>query len=64
MAISIHRLHECDAEELFQFEKTNRLFFEKMVPSREEDYFQFNMFKIKHRERLAEQKEKRQHSIS
>ncbi|MFJ7889907.1 GNAT family N-acetyltransferase [Lysinibacillus xylanilyticus] len=57
MEISINSLQERDAEELFVFEKNNRLFFEQMVPSRGEDYYNFETFKIRHKELLAEQQE-------
>ncbi|MFC9540302.1 GNAT family N-acetyltransferase [Lysinibacillus sp. NPDC056959] len=59
MEISINSLKERDAEKLFQFETDNRLFFEQMVPSRGEDYYRFEAFKIKHRELLAEQEEEK-----
>lgn len=59
MEISINSLQECDAEELLEFEKNNRLFFEQMVPSRGEDYYKFETFNIKHRELLAEQEEEK-----
>lgn len=57
MEISINSLQERDAEELFEFEKNNRLFFEQMVPSRGEDYFNFETFKIIYKELLTEQQE-------
>jgi len=57
LEISINSLRESDAEELFLFEKNNRLFFEQMVPSRGEDYYMFEKFQLKHRELLEEQKE-------
>ncbi|MFJ5565544.1 GNAT family N-acetyltransferase [Lysinibacillus xylanilyticus] len=57
MEISITSLQERDAEELFEFEKNNRLFFEQMVPSRGEDYYNFETFKIRHKELLTEQQE-------
>jgi len=57
LEISINSLQERDAEELFEFEKNNRLFFEQMVPSRGEDYFNFETFKIIHKELLTEQQE-------
>jgi len=57
LEISINSLQESDAEELFEFEKNNRLFFEQMVPSRGEDYFNFETFKIRHKELLTEQQE-------
>ncbi|PAD92862.1 GNAT family N-acetyltransferase [Shouchella clausii] len=55
MCISINRLQESDAEELFTFETYNRAFFEQMVPSRGEAYYQFETFKVRHRELLTEQ---------
>jgi len=57
LEISINSLQERDAEELFQFEKNNRLFFEQRVPSRGEDYYNFETFNIRYRELLAEQQE-------
>ncbi|WP_427109020.1 GNAT family N-acetyltransferase [Lysinibacillus xylanilyticus] len=57
MEISINSLQERDAEELFEFEKNNRLFFEQMIPSRGEDYYNFETFKIRHKELLTEQQE-------
>ncbi|MGE7694950.1 GNAT family N-acetyltransferase [Lysinibacillus sp. NPDC094177] len=57
MGISINSLQERDAEELYRFEKSNRQFFEQMVPSRGEDYYNFETFKIRHIELLAEQQE-------
>jgi len=57
LEISIICLQERDAEELFEFEKNNRLFFEQMVPGRGEDYYNFETFKIRHRELLTEQQE-------
>jgi len=57
--IAINSLQEHDAEELYQFEKNNRLFFEQMVPSRGEDYYKFETFQLKHRELLAEQQEEK-----
>ncbi|MFJ7733166.1 GNAT family N-acetyltransferase [Lysinibacillus sp. NPDC097231] len=59
MDISIHKLQECDEQELFIFEKENRLFFEQMVPSRGEDYYSFETFKERHRELLTEQRERK-----
>jgi [ribosomal protein S5]-alanine N-acetyltransferase len=59
LEISINSLRESDAQELFKFEKNNRLFFEQMVPSRGEDYYVFETFQLKHRELLAEQEEEK-----
>jgi [ribosomal protein S5]-alanine N-acetyltransferase len=55
VCISICRLQESDAEELFTFETDNRAFFEQMVPSRGEAYYQFETFKARHRDLLTEQ---------
>lgn len=55
LGITINSLQEHDAEELFEFEKDNRLFFEEMVPSRGEDHYKFETFKVRHRELLEEQ---------
>ncbi|WP_243522266.1 GNAT family N-acetyltransferase [Bacillus pseudomycoides] len=57
MEIYIEKLKEQDAEELFAFECYNRAFFEKMVPSRGEDYYEYETFQCKHDELLKEQKE-------
>lgn len=57
MVIYIEILKEQDAEELFAFECYNRAFFEKMVPSRGEDYYEYETFQCKHDELLKEQKE-------
>lgn len=57
MDISINRLQERDAEELFKFETDNRLFFEEMTPGRGDEYFKFETFKVRHRELLAEQQD-------
>ncbi|MGE7675711.1 GNAT family N-acetyltransferase [Lysinibacillus sp. NPDC094403] len=59
MEISINSIQERDAEELYRFEKNNRQFFEQMVPSRGEDYYNFETFKIRHRELLVEQQEEK-----
>jgi len=55
MEIKINLLNEEDAEELFQFECNNIMFFEKMVPSRGDDYYNFEEFKIRHKDLLIEQ---------
>jgi ribosomal-protein-alanine N-acetyltransferase len=53
--VLVEKLGEEDAELLFQFEKNNRLFFEKMVPGRGEDYYSFKVFQEKHQGLLQEQ---------
>ena len=55
MNITLHLLQEADAEELFDFELKNRNFFEKMVPSRGEEYYLFQNFKVRHHDLLNEQ---------
>lgn len=55
MEISISRLQESDVEQLYKFETDNRAFFEQMVPSRGEAYYQFETFKFRHGELLTEQ---------
>lgn len=55
MEISINSMQEVDAEALFKFESENRRFFEKMVPSRGDDYYIFEVFAIRHQELLKEQ---------
>ena len=57
MEIYIEKLKKQDAEELFAFECYNRTFFEKMVPSRGDDYYVYETFQYKHDELLTEQKE-------
>ncbi|PEI95673.1 GNAT family N-acetyltransferase [Bacillus pseudomycoides] len=57
MEIYIDELKKQDAEELFAFECYNRTFFEKMVPSRGDDYYVYETFQSKHDELLKEQKE-------
>lgn len=55
MEISLSLLQEDDAEELLEFERVNRRFFEKMVPGRGDDYYQWAVFLDRHRELLEEQ---------
>ncbi|PKR76750.1 GNAT family N-acetyltransferase [Halalkalibacillus sediminis] len=55
MKFSIEKLSPQDAEQLYQFELENRHFFEKMVPSRGEDYFQWETFQERHSSLLEEQ---------
>lgn len=57
MKIYIELMKEQDATDLFKFERDNRIFFEKMVPSRGEDYYIFKKFKDRHSELLKEQEE-------
>ncbi|TXC89346.1 GNAT family N-acetyltransferase [Metabacillus litoralis] len=57
MNITLKKLDLHDAQNLFTFELENRSFFEKMVPSRGDDYYQFDCFLKKHEDLLNEQKE-------
>ncbi|MBY0121662.1 GNAT family N-acetyltransferase [Bacillus sp. S/N-304-OC-R1] len=57
MEITIQCLRDEDALELFEFELENREYFEKMVPSRGDDYYNYDTFKIKHKSLLDEQAE-------
>jgi [ribosomal protein S5]-alanine N-acetyltransferase len=55
MDITIEKLHETDAEKLYEFELENRDFFEEMVPSRGDEYYNFENFKKRHQALLDEQ---------
>lgn len=55
MDITIQSLRDEDALELFEFEVENRDYFEKMVPSRGDDYYNYETFKIRHKSLLDEQ---------
>lgn len=55
MDIYIEKLQVTDAEELYKFELDNRTFFEEMVPSRGNDYYNFEIFKKRHVALLEEQ---------
>lgn len=57
MDIHIALLHEQDAKGLFEFESQNRRFFEEMVPSRGDDYYEYSYFGDRLNELLQEQKE-------
>jgi [ribosomal protein S5]-alanine N-acetyltransferase len=57
MLIKLELLSECDAHELFNFECSNREFFEKSVPTRGNDYYQYEYFSQTMNELLQEQKE-------
>ncbi|REB07460.1 N-acetyltransferase [Sporosarcina sp. BI001-red] len=55
MNIIIERLKDTDAESLYKFEIENRTFFEDMVPSRGDDFFKPEGFKVRHESLLDEQ---------
>lgn len=57
MEITLHLLQQQDAESLFQFESENREFFERLVPSRGDDFYVFENFLSRHEELLKEQEE-------
>lgn len=59
MNIKIDLLHRKDAEELYKFEIINRAYFEKTVPGRGDDYYNFENFKAKLGALLEEQEEGR-----
>ncbi len=55
MEVRIYRLQESDAESLFHFEVANRVYFNKMVPDRGEDYYKFETFNDKLVQLVTEQ---------
>ncbi|MRX74345.1 GNAT family N-acetyltransferase [Bacillus lacus] len=55
MEIRLEKLRPEDAKKLFEFELENRAYFEKMVPSRGEAYYNFDAFKNSHEALLNEQ---------
>jgi ribosomal-protein-alanine N-acetyltransferase len=57
MEVTLDLLQEQDAQELFEFEYENREFFEQRVPSRGDDYYNFEHFTIRHQELLEEQED-------
>ncbi len=55
--ITIESLQYKDAGPLFEFELKNRHYFEKMVPSRGEEYYNYESFLKRHESLLKEQSE-------
>ncbi|RST75559.1 N-acetyltransferase [Siminovitchia acidinfaciens] len=55
MDILIEKLYSTDAKELYKFELENRTFFEEMVPTRGDDYYKPEFFKVRHETLLGEQ---------
>lgn len=53
--ITIKKLSALDEEDLFQFEGMNRAYFEEMVPSRGEEYYDRDVFRERHHALLEEQ---------
>ncbi|MFJ7661644.1 GNAT family N-acetyltransferase [Lysinibacillus sp. NPDC097162] len=58
MKITLNELAYHDMENLYAFELENRAYFEKIVPSRGEDYYDFTIFKKKNIMLLDEQAQK------
>ena len=59
MNITLSQLTYFDMESLYTFELTNRAYFEKMVPSRGDDYYDFNNFKKQNLMLINEQEQER-----
>jgi len=55
MDITLEKLHSTDAEKLFAFELNNRTFFEEMVPTRGDKYYNFEFFQSSFESLLDEQ---------
>lgn len=55
MELFIEKLHVTDAEDLFNFEVENRTFFEEMVPTRGDEYYNPETFKKRLEALLEEQ---------
>lgn len=55
MNIVIEKLKDTDAESLYEFEIENRKFFEDMVPSRGDNFYKPEGFKVRHESLLEEQ---------
>lgn len=53
--ILIKKLQDEDLEKLFEFELENRAYFEGMVPSRGDDYYNFEIFKQRNTALIDEQ---------
>lgn len=59
MNITLSQLTYVDMESLYTFELTNRAYFEKMVPSRGDDYYEFNNFQKQNLMLIHEQEQER-----
>ncbi|WP_249872648.1 GNAT family N-acetyltransferase [Oceanobacillus saliphilus] len=55
MNIAIKKLQEEEFEKLFEFELENRAYFEEMVPSRGDDYYNLETFKQRNKALMDEQ---------
>lgn len=58
MEIFIEKVKDSDAKELLLFELENRSFFEKSVPTRGEEYYKPDIFNVRHKALVEEQKQK------
>ncbi|GGM19098.1 N-acetyltransferase [Paraliobacillus quinghaiensis] len=61
MEITIKKLQNADLEKLYEFESENRAYFEEMVPSRGDDYYNFETFKMRNIALLDEQDQELSH---
>lgn len=61
MKIRVDPLTDEDAGAVLDFEKENRAYFEKMVPSRGDDYYNFERYMIHHEKLLEEQRQELSH---
>ncbi|MBM7542659.1 GNAT family N-acetyltransferase [Amphibacillus cookii] len=61
MNIRLEKLNQHDFEALFKFEQENKVFFEKMVPPRPDNYFVYDQFKKNNQALLAEQETGKSH---
>ncbi|WP_377890583.1 GNAT family N-acetyltransferase [Alkalihalobacillus sp. R86527] len=54
--ITIERLNAADEDDLYVFESVNRTFFEEMVPTRGEEYYNRDVFQARHKALVEEQR--------
>lgn len=55
MNIQLQACTAQDADELFTFERDNRRYFEQLIPSRGDDYYEPETFRERHASLLQEQ---------
>lgn len=55
MDIAIKKLQEEDLDKLYEFELKNRAYFEQIVPSRGDDYYNYEIFKQRNKALIDEQ---------
>ena len=53
--IAIKKLQEEDLDKLYEFELKNRAYFEQIVPSRGDDYYNYEIFKQRNKALIDEQ---------